>query len=67
MSISRRESPKSDVALPGNRPRLPPIARARLSLATLAGRMAATASRVAGRGSGASIRGKVMLGLDPDA
>jgi len=67
MSISRRESPKSDLALPGYQPRLSLAARARLTAATLAGRMAAIASRVAGRGSGASIRGKVMLGLDPEA
>ncbi len=40
---------------------------ARLGAAKLAGRLAARASRVAGRGSGASIRGQVMLRIDPAA
>ncbi len=44
-----------------------PTARARLSAATWAGRVAALASRIAGRGSGASIRGTVMMKLDPAA
>src|SRR4029453_17972635 len=35
--------------------------------ATFAGRMAGTASRLARRGTGASIRGKIMLKLDPTA
>lgn len=39
----------------------------RLALAILAGRLAATGSRLLGRGSGASIRGTVMLRLDPGA
>jgi UDP-N-acetylmuramyl tripeptide synthase len=39
----------------------------RLSAATFAGRVAGTASRLARRGTGASIRGKVMLRLDPSA
>lgn len=43
------------------------ISRGRLLLATTAGRAAAAASQLAGRGSGASIRGQVMLKLDPDA
>ncbi len=47
--------------------RLRPAARARLTAATWAGRVAAVASRIAGRGSGASIRGTVMLKLDPQA
>lgn len=41
--------------------------RARLRAAVWAGRLAAASSRVAGRGSGVSIRGRVILGLDPDA
>ncbi|MGI3779142.1 MAG: MurT ligase domain-containing protein [Janthinobacterium lividum] len=41
--------------------------RARLRGAIWAGRVAALGSRLAGRGSGASIRGQVMLRLDPDA
>ena len=43
------------------------ISTARLTAATLAGRAAGAASRLARRGSGASIRGKVMLKIDPDA
>ncbi|WP_375387294.1 MurT ligase domain-containing protein [uncultured Amnibacterium sp.] len=46
----------------------PPLAgRVRLRGAIWAGRLAAVASRVAGRGSGASIRGQVMMRLDPEA
>jgi UDP-N-acetylmuramyl tripeptide synthase len=41
--------------------------RARLTGAIWAGRLASVASRVAGRGSGASIRGQVMMRLDPGA
>jgi len=46
-----------------------PFARpdARLLLATTAGRAAALASRLAGRGSGASIQGTVMTRVDPRA
>ncbi|HSU34893.1 MAG TPA: Mur ligase family protein, partial [Propionibacteriaceae bacterium] len=44
-----------------------PTARARLTAATWAGRVASVASRLARRGSGASIQGKVMLTLDPQA
>src|SRR6188472_2890251 len=43
------------------------ISTARLTAATLAGRAAGAASRLARRGSGASIRGKVMLKIDPGA
>jgi UDP-N-acetylmuramoylalanine-D-glutamate ligase len=43
------------------------ISTARLTAATAAGRLAGTASRIARRGTGASIRGKVMLKLDPSA
>src|SRR6478672_2907060 len=49
------------------RPRATIAARGRLGLATAAGRLASVASRVAGRGSGASIRGQVMMRLDPGA
>jgi UDP-N-acetylmuramyl tripeptide synthase len=41
--------------------------RVRLFAAVTAGRLAQVASRVAGRGSGASIRGQVMMRLDPAA
>ena len=43
------------------------ISTARLTAATMAGRVAGAASRLARRGTGASIRGKVMLKLDPSA
>ncbi len=43
------------------------ISSARLTAATLAGRLAGAASRIARRGTGASIQGKVMLKLDPGA
>ena len=43
------------------------ISTARLTAATMAGRVAGVASRLARRGTGASIRGKVMLKLDPSA
>lgn len=39
----------------------------RLTAATVAGRLVGTASRLARRGSGASIQGQVMLKLDPQA
>lgn len=45
----------------------PLIERARLAAAIGAGRVAATASRLAGRGSGASIRGQIMLRIAPNA
>jgi len=43
------------------------ISTARLTAATMAGRVAGVASRLARQGTGASIRGKVMLKLDPSA
>ncbi|MFP5282008.1 MAG: MurT ligase domain-containing protein [Actinomycetes bacterium] len=52
---------------PTTRSPLPLPARVRLAAAVLAGRLAAAASRAAGRGSGTSIRGQVMLRVDPDA
>ncbi len=51
----------------GQPAKLPPIARVRLRLATLAGDAVALASRVANRGSGASIRGKLLTRIDPHA
>ena len=47
--------------------KLTPLDRARLTAAIAAGRGAALASRLSGRGSGASIRGHLMLRLDPTA
>jgi UDP-N-acetylmuramyl tripeptide synthase len=67
MSLLPVPRSRRDLAVRSAPPRLRPTSRVRLGLASLAGRMAATASRVAGRGSGASIRGQVMLKLDPDA
>lgn len=53
------------------RERLRPVSTAaghlRLSVAIGAGRLAARASQAMGRGSGASIRGQVMLRIDPHA
>ncbi|HLM22349.1 MAG TPA: Mur ligase family protein [Propionibacteriaceae bacterium] len=43
------------------------MSTARLTAAALAGRLAGGASRMARRGTGASIQGKVMLKLDPSA
>jgi UDP-N-acetylmuramate-alanine ligase len=43
------------------------ISTARLTAATFAGRVAGAASRLARQGTGASIRGKVMLKVDPGA
>ncbi|MGC3955989.1 MAG: MurT ligase domain-containing protein [Propionicimonas sp.] len=45
----------------------PPARSLRLRLATLAGDVAASLSRLAGRGSGASIRGQVLTRIAPDA
>lgn len=55
--------------LPVSRPssRLGPLPTARLAVASLAGRLASYASRVAGRGTGTAIRGQVMLRIDPRA
>ncbi|HHV20483.1 MAG TPA: DUF1727 domain-containing protein [Propionibacterium sp.] len=46
-------------------PPLSPLSRLRLNTAVAAGALAATASRLARRGSGASIRGQVMQRIDP--
>ena len=43
------------------------IGRARLGVATVAGRLAAATSRLLGRGSGTAIKGAVMLRVDPRA
>lgn len=51
----------------GERPAMNALSRLRLGAAVLAGRAAATGSRLAGRGSGASIRGQVMTRVDPRA
>ena len=67
MSMSSWGSADGTVMLNEPRLRMRPGARLRLSVATAAGRMAAVASRLTGRGSGASIRGQVMLWLDRDA
>ena len=45
----------------------PPARGLRLRLATIAGDLAAVLSRLAGRGSGASIRGQVLTRIEPDA
>ncbi|OYO20865.1 UDP-N-acetylmuramyl peptide synthase [Enemella dayhoffiae] len=48
-------------------PRRTPLQQVRLSAGLLAGEAAALASRVARRGSGASIRGRVLTRVDPQA
>lgn len=52
---------------PGDSRPLAPFQRLRLAAAVQAGRAVAAASRISGRGSGASIRGQVMTRIDPDA
>lgn len=52
---------------PGTLRRLSPSSRLRLATAVGAGRLAATVSRLTGKGSGASIRGQVITRIDPDA
>ncbi len=64
---SLQQSPHDRLSVGSTALPLRPRARARLAAATIAGRLAATASRAAGRGSGASIKGKVMMRLDPGA
>lgn len=50
-----------------HQPELGRLARVRLNAAIGAGSLASIASRLTGRGSGASIKGTVMLKLDPQA
>lgn len=57
-TLERRAAPAATAGL---------VPRLRLAVGHLAGRAAALASRVSGRGSGASIRGQVMLRVAPDA
>ena len=64
--MSPRDSADGTVMLNEPRLRMRPGARLRLSVATAADG-GAVASRLTGRGSGASIRGQVMLWLDRDA
>lgn len=52
---------------PGTPRRLSPSSRLRLATAVGAGRLAATVSRLTGKGSGVSIRGQVITRIDPDA
>lgn len=57
----------ADLTTPCQPHRLPLVVRARLRAALAAGSLAGFASRVTGRGSGASIRGKLLMRLAPDA
>ncbi len=57
----------STLSAPAAPAALPRGARLRLLAATWVGNAAALASRVAGRGSGASVRGQVLTRLAPDA
>jgi UDP-N-acetylmuramyl tripeptide synthase len=61
------ENPPAPLDVARVRPRTSPASRARLAVASLAGRLAAVASRLAGRGTGTAIRGQVMLTLDPQS
>ena len=61
------ETALAPLDVPGSRRRLAPAPRIRLAAATAAGRLAARASRLAGRGTGAAIQGQVMLKADPQA
>ncbi|PFG66374.1 UDP-N-acetylmuramyl tripeptide synthase [Propionibacteriaceae bacterium ES.041] len=56
----------SDLTRPADpAPRRTPVQQARLFAGILAGEAAALASRLAGRGSGASIRGQILTRVDP--
>ena len=57
----------ADLTIPCSPHRLPALVRARLAVALAAGSLAGAASRLAGRGSGASIRGQLLMKLAPDA
>lgn len=58
----------SDLTRPADpAPRPNPAQRARLLAGILAGEAAAIASRLTGRGSGASIRGQILTRVDPQA
>jgi ribosomal protein S27AE len=57
----------ADLTIPRSPHRLPALVRARLAVALAAGSLAGAASRLAGRGSGASIRGQIMMKVAPDA
>lgn len=61
------ETPPVPLDVPGARARLAPLSAFRLVAAIAAGQVAALGSRLAGRGTGASIRGQVMLKADPQA
>lgn len=64
---ARADQAGADLGRPATPVRIDVTSRARLVAATLAGRAAATASKMTRRGSGASIRGQVMMKIDPDA
>lgn len=59
--------PEPPTSKPRARAGLSALDRARLSLATFAGRVASLASRVVGRGSGQSIQGAILTRLAPRA
>ena len=60
-----RQNGRMSASLPARS--APPARRFRLRLATLVGDAAAALSRLAGRGSGASIRGQVLTRIEPNA
>lgn len=57
----------ADLTIPCKPHRLPALVRARMGVARAAGSLAGAASRLVGRGSGASIRGQLMMKIAPDA
>lgn len=70
MASVRQNGPMPSAELTRRATTPPPLslpARLRLNAAVAVGTLAATASRLAGRGSGASIRGQVMQRIDPSA
>ncbi|HOA90023.1 MAG TPA: Mur ligase family protein, partial [Propioniciclava tarda] len=59
--------PSDDLRLKADPAKLSLPHRARLVAGTVAGDLAATASRLLGKGSGASIRGQILTRIAPDA
>ena len=64
-AAANRQNGRMSATLPART--VPPGRSLRLRLATAAGDLAAVLSRLAGRGSGASIRGQVLTRIEPNA
>ena len=67
MPVGNNDAMALDLSTPQPRRQTPLSVRLRLAAALAAGSAAGLASRITGRGSGASIRGKLLLNLAPDA